>query len=25
FKVDEEFQGPIVSQNRRYFLFRPRN
>nr|KAF6431954.1 neuromedin U [Rousettus aegyptiacus] len=25
FKVDEEFQGPIARQSRRYFLFRPRN
>uniref|UniRef100_A0A671DZX7 Neuromedin U n=1 Tax=Rhinolophus ferrumequinum TaxID=59479 RepID=A0A671DZX7_RHIFE len=25
FRVDEEFQGPIASQRRRYFLFRPRN
>ncbi|XP_068831780.1 neuromedin-U isoform X2 [Capricornis sumatraensis] len=25
FRLDEEFQGPIASQNRRYFLFRPRN
>ncbi|XP_066241870.1 neuromedin-U isoform X1 [Saccopteryx leptura] len=25
FKVDEEFQGPVASQSRRYFLFRPRN
>uniref|UniRef100_A0A8C3WPS1 Neuromedin U n=1 Tax=Catagonus wagneri TaxID=51154 RepID=A0A8C3WPS1_9CETA len=23
--VVEEFQGPLASQNRRYFLFRPRN
>ncbi|XP_007121203.1 neuromedin-U [Physeter macrocephalus] len=25
FKVDEEFQGPITGQSRRFFLFRPRN
>ncbi|XP_053510950.1 neuromedin-U [Artibeus jamaicensis] len=25
FKVDEELQGPIASQRRSYFLFRPRN
>ncbi|XP_037684870.1 neuromedin-U [Choloepus didactylus] len=25
FKVDEEFQGPVVSRSRGYFLFRPRN
>ncbi|XP_019595645.2 neuromedin-U isoform X1 [Rhinolophus sinicus] len=25
FRVDEEFQSPIASQRRRYFLFRPRN
>uniref|UniRef100_A0AC11C134 Neuromedin U n=1 Tax=Ovis aries TaxID=9940 RepID=A0AC11C134_SHEEP len=25
FRLDEEFQGPIASQSRRYFLFRPRN
>uniref|UniRef100_A0A8C3WQ56 Neuromedin U n=1 Tax=Catagonus wagneri TaxID=51154 RepID=A0A8C3WQ56_9CETA len=24
-RADEEFQGPLASQNRRYFLFRPRN
>nr|P34962.1 RecName: Full=Neuromedin-U-25; Short=NmU-25; Contains: RecName: Full=Neuromedin-U-8; Short=NmU-8 [Canis lupus familiaris] len=25
FRLDEEFQGPIASQVRRQFLFRPRN
>ncbi|XP_059538489.1 neuromedin-U [Myotis daubentonii] len=25
FKLNGEFQGPIASHNRRYFLFRPRN
>ncbi|XP_057584730.1 neuromedin-U isoform X2 [Hippopotamus amphibius kiboko] len=25
FRVDEEFQGPLASQSRGYFLFRPRN